>query len=141
MSDISEAAERLRELALEMGELTDEEYHEVGAELHTISQQLHAEYPADDAEPVTEEWLEAVGFSLGTLYASILLPVVYEGAAIVELRIGQDGRRGWDASLVQGVPDDLHRSDDLISLTSLPPEFTRGDVRRLCRALGITLEE
>ena len=101
-----------------------------------------AEHPADDAEPLSEEWLHAVGFELGTLQASLLIPPICPDAAIAELILHCD-QFGWSASLIQGLPsgDDQRVRDDHVTLTSLPDTMTRGHIRGLARALGIALKE
>jgi hypothetical protein len=100
------------------------------------------EHPADDAESVTEEWLERAGFRLDSLSASLLLREECSYGAIVELRICPETApsTNWFATLSQGFPDDLHDIDDHIVITSKTIN-NRGDVRRLCAALGIKLKE
>lgn len=80
------------------------------------------EHPADDDEPVTEEWLRSVGAI-----------VIRETAAFGMLTLELGGLLCW------------RRHDRetfyLTDMRKLPHIKTRGDVRRLCRALGIPLNE
>lgn len=96
-----------------------------------------------DPTPVDEDWLDSIGFSIGGLFATMLLPPVCEGAAIVELSIsGTEGEDGWDVDLSQGLPcgDDQNCGDDQVLLTSLRLK-TRGQLRRLMIGLGIPMKE
>lgn len=77
-----------------------------------------AAHPADDGEPVTVEWLDAVGFVGGKFY--------------------RDRVRG---PLLRGVSD---AGDEYWSIRSYPipndaKPKTRGEVRRLLKALGVPL--
>lgn len=78
-----------------------------------------AEHPSDDDEPVTEEWLREIGFTYDDewgatyIYGYKTFPLWYEDLC---------GEWGWGEA-------------------ELPSPKTRGDVRRLCRALGIELKE
>lgn len=94
----------------------------------------------DDEMPIDEAWLEQVGFRLGGLEASLLIPPANPEAAIAEMIVHGD-ERGLYVSLIQGVPDDPNVSDDHVSLTSLPDALTRGHMRRLCADLGAPLKE
>lgn len=87
-----------------------------------------AEHPADSDEPLTAEWLRSVGFKpdndedylwINNGWRSDTLPPF-------DFRIWGHGRC------------DLADEDGCILL--IPPK-TRGDLRRLCRALGIELTE
>lgn len=115
----------------------------VNFEPHEFRDQWNAraEHPADDDEPVTEVWLESVGFALLCLSASLILDNK-TGGACVELNLTPEPEpsTNWLASFLQGVPDDLRRPDDHVVLTSKYFN-TRGDVRRLCKTLGIELTE
>ena len=81
-----------------------------------------AEHPADDDEPVTEEWLRSVGFC-DTEYMSSL----------------------ENGPLEYVLEEEVYFPENWILNGGDPPESmsikTRGDVRRLCRALGIQLNE
>lgn len=76
---------------------------------------LAARPPADDGEAVTEEWLRSQGFVGGGLgdYQS--------GLWLGDLKVSHDG--WWTIPAPKVTPE------------------TRGDVRRLCSVLGITLTE
>jgi hypothetical protein len=107
----------------------------------------------DDLRPIDVEWLRSVGFSIGTLGHTRLLPPIGRGA-IVEMWLethvpeldrllgATSGIPGaeWFVSLNQGLPDgdDQNRPDDHVALTSIYPQ-TRGELRRLCQALGAPL--
>lgn len=85
--------------------------------------------PADDATPVTADWLKAVGF------------VLEDGVFIREQDIGYDchvvglmteNATEWD------LYDSFGSGENKVSAFALP---TRGHVRRLCQAIGINLTE
>lgn len=91
--------------------------------------------PADDGEPVTEEWLKAVGGerhkgwqpkSLTTLdyYEFVVNP---SGSNELSVSVWANGD-GWWLDTQDDEPD-------------LDGPITRGHVRRLCSALGIPLTE
>ena len=126
MSELRAAAEdTLRESA---GLLLQEfGFHSSGTARRAcmLAESYLAEHPADDAEPVTEEWLLSVGFKRAEDDPVILvLPSTDTGRAMTyvtiepcELRLeADDGGSIWIG------------------------ERTRGDVRRLCTALGIELK-
>lgn len=72
-----------------------------------------AENPADDAEPITAEWLEACGFTQEIDAASFA-----------------PDKRTWSVCIEGGS-----------NYASLPDQFTRGQLRRLAEALGIELRK
>lgn len=83
-----------------------------------------AEHPADGGEPITEEWLQSVGF---------------------EPRKGSKFHFVYDAAPYMTIMWD-YREDELMighaqTWKRLGDNRTRGDVRRLCRALGIELKD
>lgn len=89
-----------------------------------------AEHPADDGEPVTADWLLSAGFVADEY-----------GQHVREVQIGYDcnvvglytpNLVGWL------VYDSLGSGENEVSIGGLP---TRGHVRRMCAALGITLTE
>jgi hypothetical protein len=88
-------------------------------------------HPADDAEPVTEDWLRSVGFGeVGTdSWPALRSP---------------DSRRGGPVCHVQYEPflgcDGWFVGFAGIEMGTITPPDCRGDVRRLAAALGITLE-
>lgn len=86
-----------------------------------------AKHPADDDEPVTEEWMSEIGFKDGRLKNEL----GYDCMSTY-LRIDDIGQ--WYYGTDYGM--------ELDAEVMLPSDRkTRGDVRRLCRALGITLTE
>lgn len=93
-------------------------------------------------EPITDEWLQAVGFSAGSLSWSKLLPPNHDGAAIVELCLQPEDDGEYTVFLLQGYPDgdDQNASEDHVVLTSIYPT-TRGEIIRLFAALGCPLPE
>jgi len=83
-----------------------------------------AEHPADDEEPISEEWLHSVGFEddrAGTPTAGAL-----------HIR---------HAPLPKMDSDEEYPAHACVRSFPIPVPKTRGDVRRLCRALGIALKE
>lgn len=78
-----------------------------------------AEHPADDGEPVSGEWLRSIGFTgpdglLGIIYGEVELTTTTSSRWLV------------------GNPSEIHGESVYI-----PAPTTRGDVRRLCAALGV----
>jgi len=88
-----------------------------------------AEHPADDAELVTAEWLIAVGGSLRSEeYQRFAFPVSH-GELIVWLTEKDAAKRiAW-----------FDTCDDATG-SYIPFDGTRGQMRRLCAALGIPLK-
>jgi len=130
MSDTNElraAAERLRTNA-------DAEYAKMSpllyfADCETLANGYLAEHPADDGEPVAgdTEWMKAaIGW----------IPV--DG--------GRDGYIGRDKIIFCKGSENIYSawlqvSQHYYDMRRIVRVYTRGDVRRLCRALGITLKE
>lgn len=96
------------------------------SDMETLANAYLAEHPADDDEPVTEEWWDNTlggrhvciqysnfGLWLDTRYGNVKVELYAESAAL---------------------------DSDCFVLTLLVKP-TRGDVRRLCRALGIEPKE
>lgn len=118
--EIRAAAERLRRL--EAGEHQDAVYGDFAnafrrLDTQTLADAFLAEHPADDDEPDTEEWLRGVGFTdckNDGLRLSILA------------RYPNLGMPFWE---VCGT------------VIRLAQPKTRGQLRRLCAALGISLKE
>ncbi len=82
----------------------------------------------DDAEPVTETWLRAVGFAQGKPCPLGYPPdyTITHGRTLLTIRPSHNPANGWNASIDEGG-----------SWRGL--RQTRGDLRRLCSALGIRL--
>lgn len=81
------------------------------------------EHPADDDGLITEEWLRAVGFADDEDHLCIVAPDrENEGLVIRRLSTGE-----WNA-------------EDGFEAIQVPSPSTRGDVRLLCRALGVNLK-
>jgi hypothetical protein len=79
--------------------------------------------PADDGEPVTEEWLRAVG-------ATGDRPLRIEH---LNIRLVAYYLEGWCSGHA--------RWDWWLNGNQIPAQPTRGHVRRLCAALGVPLNE
>lgn len=98
-----------------------------------------AEHPADDGEPITKEWLKSLGFS-DSGYSFIITGEKDYGEDVARFRLAcngddwTDGNCSWEFHL---------RSIELEEQGGMLPcePKTRGDLRRLCRALGIELKE
>ena len=123
MSELRAAAERLRGKGRASGYF--------GSHLHcldykALATHYLAEHPADDAEPVTEDWLLSVGFTRNKIDQVILILESKDlGRAMTYITIS---------------PCELCiESDDGGSIWL--GERTRGDVRTLCRALGVEKKE
>ena len=117
MSELRAAAEdTLRESA---GLLLQEfGFHSSGTARRAcmLAESYLAEHPADDAEPVTEEWLLSVGFKRHPFEGMLH---VIDGW--MSMSIGQHEKNAFVNTPLRGK--------------------TRGDVRTLCRSLGIELKE
>lgn len=89
--------------------------------LWTLAQAYLAEHPADENEPITEEWLRSAGF----IWQSTDTYELHSGA------FGNDYLRYTKIAFRAGLwyANGLGCADCK----------TRGDVRRLCSALGIPL--
>lgn len=132
MSDVKQAAERLRarsDQPYEMGGKDSYYLHsQYVDDLCLIADAYLREHPADDAEPIDEAWLRAVG------QPSTLSEKVYGynfAGQGINLNVSMDyARTRWMAELTQ--------DEDTIALGQIK---TRHDLRLLCRALGITLSE
>lgn len=86
-------------------------------------------HPADDGEPVTEDWLRSVGF-------------VTDGEYIAYFRLRSASWGHIDSHLrhTNVAVRWMDRTWNANGLGCRPCE-TRGDLRRLCNALGITLKD
>jgi hypothetical protein len=82
-----------------------------------------AEHDEDEHEPITEDWLIAAGVS-GTIdMGGSFWFRIYPHLGTIEIGSTNDcGYYGWDEEL------------------ELPPVETRGDVRRVCKTLGIPIK-
>ena len=93
------------------------------ADALVLADAVLTEHPADDGEPVDEAWLRAAGFTVkdvendAVLHAGLLSVCVYEPDDPVFWRVDYER-----------LPEELWPK-------------TRGHVRRLCAALGVTLTE
>lgn len=97
-------------------------------DMDTLTEAYLAEHPADDGEPVTEEWLRSVGFVRMQQPAAGNDMILRNEAG--NCLTYYPARRGDPAGPLWGVVGEW-----------LPKPLrpaTRGDVRRLLLALGIT---
>ena len=94
-----------------------------------------AEHPADEHEPVTEGWLRARGFADRPKERPTddLVLVSPEGETGHHL-FWSENREGYDHN-------SWFYGDDYLRAVNLLDRPTRGHVRRLCAALGVTLHE
>jgi hypothetical protein len=94
-----------------------------------------AEHPADDGEPVTAEWLKAVGFTERAKErpGDDRVLVSPEGETCHHV-FWSENRDGYDHNA-------WFYGDDYLRAVNLLDQPTRGHVRRLCQALGVTLTE
>jgi hypothetical protein len=106
-----------------------------------LVEQLKAKHPADDEEPISEEWLRAVGWKSWDTDDK-----EYNQDKDVFVRIGE--WCGWENRLAftQGAiwavrMNDEEPPDGWSETVQLIADQTRGDVRRLCKCLGIELKE
>ena len=131
MSDEIKAAEAAKRFRANPGDGSNYTPRQLGDALDrqdaTLLASLYlAEHPADDGEDVTEEWLESVGWRRNRGYMD-------------SPQIGDSCFQLTWCSLGQSMLlecDDNDQPD-----VTLPHIKTRGDVRRLCEALGIELKE
>lgn len=139
MDDVRAAAERLSALCNGwMPAPAAAHYHRSGLQIKDMQDVVGAylaEHPADDGDALDNEFF-GTQWSESGFYFSIIV----EHPTPIELRIGpceEDG--SWTVALNQKPgPDAQHEPDDCVCL---PSARTRGDVRRLCRALGVELKE
>jgi len=98
------------------------------AGMRLLADEYIADHPADDDETVTESWV-CESFAFGdTSYANNQKRYVIFGDGLRLIAFATHGPKCWDWSLWCGK---MKVKDDP----------TRGDVRLLCRALGIELKE
>lgn len=99
------------------------------AESSMLARAYLAQHPADDAEPVTEEWL-ASSINSGELKGrhAVGLGYYFEGFG-VQVRVYR---------VREMLYTDILQDDDNIAIGKIK---TRGDLRLLCRALQIPLKE
>ena len=129
MSDeLRAAAERVRRV--EAGEPADQAYRahprrqfQQFADRGLMASAWLAEHPADDDEPISPEWLRSVGFTLTDAHVRYYSNRSRPPFVVV---IASDGR----LRLAVQNGSDVEGGD-------VCQKPTRGDVRRLCRALGI----
>jgi hypothetical protein len=95
-------------------------------DIFILAESYLAEHPADDCEPITEEWLRSVGFSDGATGESLWLRC-------------KDSQLGHLRHTAMAL--DLITGNWTANGLGCKECKTRGDVRRLAAALGIALKE
>lgn len=90
------------------------------ADRNALAAAYLAEHPADDAEPITANWLAAVGFTSPGAFTHTI-----DGGITMEWFSGGDLGQ-WECIIGDHVCPDFG---------------TRGQLRRLCAALGVPLSE
>ena len=85
-----------------------------------------ADHPADDAKPITSEWLVEVGFKPGRFPTDLVNGPIVRGI-VCNPTHPADGTWMWLVRTYK-IPADAEPK-------------TRGDLRRLCQQLGLTLKE
>lgn len=121
------------------------------ADVMTVAELALTEHPADEDEAITPEWLKSVGLfhEDDDLYVIDIRPDESADCSGRALRInvtGADTRQLMET--VFGTKDDrfgraeLHAFGDGVT-TNIQMGWlsTRGDLRRLCHALGVELKE
>lgn len=103
-------------------EIVSDGYRE---DAETLADAYAAEHPTDDAEPVTAEWLESVGFVK-----------LFNRGRLLHAKRSDGGSLATNIAMTAWTITDMKNS-----CTSVPRQVIRGAVRRLCVALGIELKE
>lgn len=104
-----------------------------------------AEHYADDEEPISEEWLKSTGFcewdeaEVATDYEAydLWIPMSDELGSKCRLAYVVNG---FYAVRLDGESQFVSESVELLGTRNMKPAVTKGCVRRLCCALGITLK-
>lgn len=137
MSETRAAAERLRKhkQANECGLFSTSPYYEPLAfrgYLHQLDEDREllaytylAEHPADDGEVLDQKWV----FST--------FRITINGAELAERFSLKRSRKGWGVYIINEINEYGEVMDDRLLVYTK----TRGDVRRLCAALGVELKE
>jgi hypothetical protein len=101
------------------------------------------EMPADDAESVTAEWMEAVGGQGAIGYRMEDRTRYYEFSTRTPGEMGYLGVCVWGDAMGWWLQTSDNDPDLRVSglAASGIPLVTRGDLRRLCAALGVPLKE
>lgn len=113
--ELKRVIERYRERNSNQSEYQDSIVYSEDVDAGILAEAYLAEHPADDDEPLSQEWLSSVSRGVFGKVAFVSYELLDD--ASVWRMLGDD--RGW------------------YLFTSVK---TRGDVRRLCRALGIELK-
>ena len=125
MSDsIKEAAERLRYMQYP---ITDAGVIKQQHDRADLAAAYLAEHPADDDELVTPDWLELVGWEP---YPQTRRNMWYSRSVSLLMIHFRDGEGTW-----------LCHGSSSCGWDYVTKQCTRGDLRRLCKLLGIELKE
>lgn len=109
------------------------------SDLITVSEAYLAEHPADDGEPADREWLKSVGFDPeGEANGDLFSP--YSESIMIPGDNEYCRRLVYKHQLKFLVIDEDARDGDEIQRIALPMSRSRGELRRLCTALGIPLK-
>lgn len=122
MSDVREAAERLREHSLLPHVRTADGRPYFEGDLKLLANAYLAEHPSDDDELITDDWWRDM--SGGCRF-------IFSPDERLMLWLGADGM--LQLCISDGGGDEISRD--------MPHIKTRGDVRRLCKALGVEVKE
>lgn len=101
----------------------------IDSDQETVADLYLAERPDDDAEPVTKEWLAGIGFHTG----GGAYWIRGDGPQIA-IRYYEDATGGHFVESIFGGTPVLIVGGDAVNWNE-----TRGEIRRLCTALGIEL--
>ncbi len=97
---------------------------------------------SDDAKPIDDAWLRSVGFlSDGTHEGKTLALTLWYGRNEDEVAAGTDeGRHILIDEKGDAMIEEFDSGGRVTSCVTMPNLPTRGDVRRLCAALGESLQ-
>lgn len=100
-----------------------------------VANALKAEHHADDGEAIDEAWLRSAGFAMPPENKHCPFIFSPESRADCELRLsywlGSESRDSLPELAIDANQEEF----------KIPQPATRGDLRRLCAALGIPLKE
>ena len=130
--EIQAAAERLVAMEYEDIDALSAMYH-IKQDAQIVARGRLSQHQADDDVPVDEEWFLSIGFVESSNYGNSLKLVPKEWG-YVKTKTIINVWRGNDKG-------DWQVRADLLCVNRHKSFETRGDVRHLCRALGVELKE
>lgn len=131
--ELMAAANRLADEKLEDWQGTSGDCANMRAAIK-LARWYRADHPADDGEAITVEWLKSVGFRRFMQPANGQSLSITVWPVVISRWVNKGGLPVmWSVKKFADEPDDW--------LTQCLTPVTRGDVRRLCRALGVQLNE